>query len=189
MNKTEKLICIVLGGVLAWYLFVQQPKEAKARAEYAKANAAAVAAQQTETVEAVRPVEAPVAVQQAVEQAAAPVLPSVPEEIVVLENDELKLELSSWGGVVKKATLKKYAQGNGPVGDNAIHEFAQAIDNTHKAEDDTETSVGNPILLPQRRHGESEILPHEIEQGITDHRADDNLPLPVIETLLCLHAK
>ena len=124
MNKTEKLICIVLGGVLAWYLFVQQPKEAKARAEYAKANAAAVAAQQTETVEAAGPVEAPVAAQQAVEQVAAPVLPSVPEEIVVLENDELKLELSSWGGVVKKATLKKYAQGNGPVGeDNPAVEF------------------------------------------------------------------
>jgi YidC/Oxa1 family membrane protein insertase len=114
----------VLGGVLAWYLFVQQPKEAKARAEYAKANAAAVAAQQTETAEAAGPVEAPVAAQQAVEQVAAPVLPSVPEEIVVLENDELKLELSSWGGVVKKATLKKYAQGNGPVGeDNPAVEF------------------------------------------------------------------
>ena len=124
MNKTEKLICIVLGGVLAWYLFVQQPKEAKARADYAKANAAAVAAQQTETAEAAEPVEAPVAAQQAVEQVAAPVLPSVPEEIVVLENDELKLELSSWGGVVKKATLKKYAQGNGPVGEgNPAVEF------------------------------------------------------------------
>ena len=124
MNKTEKLICIVLGGVLAWYLFVQQPKEAKARTEYAKANAAAVAAQQTETAEAAGPVEAPVAVQQAVEQEAAPVLPSVLEEIVVLENDELKLELSSWGGVVKKATLKKYAQGNGPVGEgNPAVEF------------------------------------------------------------------
>ena len=49
MNKAEKLICLVLGGVLAWYLFVQSPKEAKARAEYAKAQAEAVAAQQAES--------------------------------------------------------------------------------------------------------------------------------------------
>ena len=41
MNKTEKLICLVLGGVLAWYLFVVQPRDAKARAEYARAQAEA----------------------------------------------------------------------------------------------------------------------------------------------------
>ena len=58
MNKTEKLICLVLGGVLAWYLFVQQPKEAKARAEYAKAHAEAVAAQQAQIAESAEPVAA-----------------------------------------------------------------------------------------------------------------------------------
>ena len=136
MNKTEKLICLLLGGVLAWYLFVQSPKEAKARAEYAKAQAAARAeagATSAKTDEAglqngrgARSPSAPVGSPSApVETAAAPVaVPDVPEEIVVLENDELKLELSTWGGVVKKATLKKYAQGLGPVGDgNPAVEF------------------------------------------------------------------
>ena len=126
MNKTEKLICLILGGALAWYLFVQQPKEAKARAEYAKAQAELVAAQQAQAPESAEPVDAEPSAPavEAVEQVAAPALPSTPEEIVVLENDELKLELSTWGGVVKKATLKKYAQGNGPVSEeNPAVEF------------------------------------------------------------------
>ena len=126
MNKTEKLICLILGGALAWYLFVQQPKEAKARAEYAKAQAELVAAQQAQAPESAEPVAAEPSAPavEAVEQVAAPALPSTPEEIVVLENDELKLELSTWGGVVKKATLKKYAQGNGPVSEeNPAVEF------------------------------------------------------------------
>ena len=126
MNKTEKLICLILGGALAWYLFVQQPKEAKARAEYAKAQAELVAAQQAQAPESAEPVAAEPSAPavEAVEQVAALALPSAPEEIVVLENDELKLELSTWGGVVKKATLKKYAQGNGPVSEeNPAVEF------------------------------------------------------------------
>ena len=126
MNKTEKLICLILGGALAWYLFVQQPKEAKARAEYAKAQAELVAAQQAQAPESAEPVAAEPSAPavEAVEQVAAPALPVTPEEIVVLENDELKLELSTWGGVVKKATLKKYAQGNGPVSEeNPAVEF------------------------------------------------------------------
>ena len=121
MNKTEKMICLILGGVLAWYLFVQQPKEAKARAEYAKAQAELVAAQQAQAPEVA---EQPAPAVETAEPVAAPSLPSTPEEIVVLENEELKLELSTWGGVVKKATLKKYAQGNGPVSEeNPAVEF------------------------------------------------------------------
>ncbi|MBP5286106.1 MAG: YidC/Oxa1 family insertase periplasmic-domain containing protein, partial [Kiritimatiellae bacterium] len=42
---------------------------------------------------------------------AEPAKPSVPEETVVLENGDLKLELSTWGAVVKNATLKRYPTG------------------------------------------------------------------------------
>ena len=124
MNKAEKLICLVLGGVLAWYLFVQSPKEAKARAEYAKAQAEAVAAKQAESQSA--PAVAEAAPEEPVSPVAdiAPKSPDIPEEIVVLENDELRLELSTWGGVVKKAMLKKYAQGRGAVSEeNPAVEF------------------------------------------------------------------
>ena len=122
MNKTEKLICLILGGVLAWYLFVVQPRDAKARAEYARAQAEAARLQAVSEVQAEAPAGASAVEQQvapavgaAVAAAQTRVEPSVPEETVVLENDELRLELSTWGGVVKKATLKKYARGKGPV--------------------------------------------------------------------------
>ncbi len=124
MNKTEKLICLVLGGVLAWYLFVVQPRDAKARAEYARAQAEAARLQAASEVQTETPARASVVEQQTAPAAGAAVAaartridPSVPEETVVLENDELRLELSTWGGVVKKATLKKYARGKGPVSD------------------------------------------------------------------------
>ena len=39
MNKTEKIICLLLGGVLAWYIFLEMPRQQKAQRE------AAVAAQ------------------------------------------------------------------------------------------------------------------------------------------------
>ena len=116
MNKTEKIICLILGGVLAWYLFVVQPRDAKARAEYEKAQAATVQRQ----AEAQPQAEASAAAAAVEAAPAAPVAaqPSTPEEMAVLENDELRLELSTWGGVVKKATLKKYAKGLGPVGED-----------------------------------------------------------------------
>ena len=167
MNKTEKIICLVLGAVLAWYLFVETPRQAKVRQEaYAQARAqesdaqAQVGAASTNDAPA-SAAEAPAkegglevadrvsraaaAVAQSVGHAANAVskaagaakdaftkaieLPSVPEQTIVLENGELKLELSTWGAVVKKATLKKYAQGLGPVSDEnppVVFDFAKA---------------------------------------------------------------
>ena len=124
MNKTEKLICLVLGGVLAWYILVMMPKEAKARA----------AAQAQGTVRSVGSAPEKVAPQSAGETAPetakasepepAASVPDVREEIVVLENDQLRLELSTWGAVVKKATLKQYARGCGKVSEtNPAVEF------------------------------------------------------------------
>jgi len=129
MNKTEKIICLLLGGVLAWYLFLEMPKQQKAQRETAlaaqKAQAAALAArQQSEPAKSAAEQSKDGAEAPSSAKSAAPALPSVPEEIVTLENDELKLELSTWGAVVKKATLKKYAQGLGSVSEeNPAVEF------------------------------------------------------------------
>ncbi|MBR3223356.1 MAG: YidC/Oxa1 family insertase periplasmic-domain containing protein [Kiritimatiellae bacterium] len=126
MNKTEKLICLVLGAVLVWYLFVETPRQAKARQEAAQVQAQEAAS--AGIADAAAGAEG-VAVPQRAADTVAPVpekpaVPSVPEKTVVLENDELKLELSSWGAVVKKATLKKYARGLGPIGEeNPAVEF------------------------------------------------------------------
>ena len=124
MNKTEKIICLLLGAVLAWYIWAEMGR-AKERAKYA-AEQAAIAATNV-TVEAVADVGATDAasgtgvtdgtVATAETAKPAPVHPATPEKIVVLENDELKLELSTWGAVVKKATLKKYAKDRGEISD------------------------------------------------------------------------
>ena len=119
MNRTEKIICILLGAVLAWYIFGQSKNRPQQPQPVAQPPA----------VQEVQPSQAAPAAAEAkgeAQQAALeqPKTPSVPEETVVLENDELKLELSSWGAVVKKATLKKYAKDCGEISEeNPAVEF------------------------------------------------------------------
>lgn len=105
MNKTEKLICILLGAVLAWYIFSgTKSKDASKAATETKVEAKVEV--EAEKVETGKKVE--------VEKAEVDT-PSVSEKFVVLENDEVQLVLSSWGAVVREATLKKYAKDCGEV--------------------------------------------------------------------------
>lgn len=115
MNKQEKIICLILGAVLAWWMFGSF-KQAKTAAE----EAAAAATNEVAVVEAQAPkAETEVAAEpKAEEPKSAPVvevLPTTAEEIVSLENDEVKIELSSWGAVVKAVTLKKFARDCGEI--------------------------------------------------------------------------
>lgn len=112
MNKSEKLICAVLAAILAWYIWGEMGK-----AKEAAAAAAIAATNVVETVEtpAVPVVETPPAVTPAVETEIAAQQPSEPEETYILENDEVKLVVSSWGAAVKGVTLKKYAKDCGDV--------------------------------------------------------------------------
>ena len=113
MNKAEKIICLVLGAVLAWYIFNETGK-----AKQSAGREAAVAAtnqvdevavgdeagrRSTAKAEGARPV---------LEQAAKP---TAPERVVSIENDDVKLELTSWGAGVKQVTLKRFARGCGPL--------------------------------------------------------------------------
>lgn len=114
MNKSEKIICLILGAVLAWYIYGEMGR--------AKERAAAAAIAATNVVETVDAPSAPTVEDlsatpvEALEPELAPsAAPTVPEEILVLENDEMKLELSTYGAVVKKVTLKKYATDCGDV--------------------------------------------------------------------------
>ena len=112
MNKTEKLICLLLGAILAWYIF--SGKGAKPAAATATEGGSA-----TNVVAEAAVTESPVAKPAvAAEETPKPkAKPAVPEKCVTLENDDVKLELSSWGAVVKKVTLKNYAQKAGKVSD------------------------------------------------------------------------
>ena len=113
MNKSEKLICIVLGLVLAFYIFNSMRDAKKAREAAAEQALAAQTA-------APAPLPARPAEAKPVENApkASVSVPNVPEKTVVLENGELKLTLSSWGAVVKNATLKEYARNRGAVSES-----------------------------------------------------------------------
>ena len=119
MNKTEKLICLVLGAVLAWYIFSEMGKSKEAAKQAALAQAE-IASNRVDRVASDSSSSSNSSVSSASSVASAPkaleaVKPSVPEKIVTLENDEVKLELSTWGAVVKKVTLKKYAKDCGPI--------------------------------------------------------------------------
>ena len=126
MNKTEKLICLVLGAVLAWYIFSEMGKAKEAAKQAAEnvvvqTNAVGRIAEKAASASAAqRDAAGAVSNGSTVPAASSPrgaekVVPSVPEKIVTLENDEVKLELSTWGAVVKKVTLKKYATDCGPI--------------------------------------------------------------------------
>ena len=124
MNKTEKLICLFLGMALVWCFLSgrdaqpQKETEKAAASEETKAladgaaDAALDAAPKSEVastnavaaVEVKKPLETPRL--------------DIPEETDFLENAELKLELTSWGAGVKKATLKNFAQKAGAISDS-----------------------------------------------------------------------
>ena len=88
MNKTEKLICLLLGAVLAWYVWTEMGR-AKERQKYLAEQAAIAATNQVAEAEAPASQEpaaagAAAAVEAAAAEKAAPVLPSTPEKIVTL---------------------------------------------------------------------------------------------------------
>jgi len=111
MNKVEKLICLVLGLVLAWYFYNESTKAKKAAANAPVVEQVAAAEQKSAEAKPAETVEAP----KLVETKSTAVKPSVPEKMVTLENDDVKLELTTWGAAVKKVTLKKYAKACGEV--------------------------------------------------------------------------
>ena len=120
MNKTEKIICLLLGVVLAWYVWNEMGR-AKERQKYLAEQAAIAATNVTAEAAAPQPsapeAAAPANSETSAAAEPAPALPATPEKIVVLESDDVKLELSTWGAVVKKVTLKKYAKDRGEISD------------------------------------------------------------------------
>ena len=69
----------------------------------------------------------------------------------------------------------------------SVGKLTEPVYQATQSQNYTETGIFYTILGPQDRHSKREVLPHEIEHGISYHRADDDLPLPVVETPFCLH--
>ena len=120
MNKTEKIISLLLAAVLAWYLFGNLKSGANKTDEGETFEVSSNVTGEITKVSA--PEVAGVSSQDETLRLAE--VPTVPEEKIALENELVKLELSSHGAVVTKATLKKYAKGIGEVSDeNPALEF------------------------------------------------------------------
>ena len=120
MNKTEKLICLVLGAVLAWYIFSEMGKAKETAKQAAASHQEGIASNSVDRVadakdsraadaKGTKAADSKDANDPKAAKAPEIIKPSIPEKIVTLENDEVKLELSTWGAVVKKVTLKTYA--------------------------------------------------------------------------------
>ena len=115
MNKSEKLIAVLLGLVLAGYLYFDFSGRKTAE------NAAPEPVRTVENA-AIR-TEAP-AVEPVKAEAPAAAHWTLAERLVELENDETKLILTSRGGAVKRAVMKRYARNRGSVGEgNPPYEF------------------------------------------------------------------
>lgn len=108
MNKTEKLICLLLGAFLAWYIFSSGNKAQKVVANENAATEKCVTTNQVASVVT----EKAAMVEPKIEEVK---LPQVAEELLVLKNDDVELTLTSWGAAVKSVTLKKYAKNCGDI--------------------------------------------------------------------------
>lgn len=126
MNKTDKLIAVALGLLLAgyvWYSFKQSKKEAEAQAQYQRDLAAWEKAHPQEAARerVVAQAQPPAALQPAVENAGAPAKPErphAPERLVVLTNAQKQASFvfSTRGATLKKATLFEFATMAGEQG-------------------------------------------------------------------------
>ena len=124
MNKTEKLICLFLGMALVWCFLsgrdTQPPKEAEktaASVAESKAPADGAANAPANTAEVAEAAATNVVAAAEVKKALETHKHDVPEETNFLENAELKLQLTTWGAGVKKATLKNFAEKAGAISD------------------------------------------------------------------------
>ena len=70
------------------------------------------------------------------------------------------------------------------VGYEAVDETGHAIDYSVQSQEYSQLGLVKSEFGLQGRHGYAEILPYEIEQGVSDHQDDERTPLPIIVFLL-----
>lgn len=132
MNTKEKLLALLLGFCLVGWIFYSYKVESKNRIARQKAmqDAQAVAATNTpaippmDTALTAAPANATAAATNASSATNAPSAtgpepvieePKLPEERAELSDADITLSFSSWGGVLRSATLKRYAEKPGKV--------------------------------------------------------------------------
>jgi YidC/Oxa1 family membrane protein insertase len=108
MNKQEKFISLILAALLIGWFVWSYKKAVDAPKEIPTAPIAQEAVE-AKTPEASKP--------QVAESKAEvkKVVPNKPEKTVVLKNDNVIVEFSTWGAVAKSATMLKYATNPGEI--------------------------------------------------------------------------
>ncbi len=130
MNKTEKLIALLLGLATAgwmWYSISAQKKAAEAAAHYAAAHSEALRPAAPAAPKALAAAPGGAASEKAAP--AVPQKPKAPEKLETLANGEVELTLSTRGAVVKAAKMLQYAQHPGPLSEEnpaLVLDFASA---------------------------------------------------------------
>jgi len=132
MNKTEKIICLILGAALVWCFMASMESKKAAEAARRAGRAACPQAAESESrrVEDNAPyqtgADAPRQAAESESRRAGNSAPYqlAPEKTAVIENDELRLVVTTHGGAVKSAILKEYAANPGEISeDNPPVEF------------------------------------------------------------------
>ncbi len=127
MNKSEKLIVLVLGLVLAgwiWHSVSEQKKVAEVQAQQAaKAAKEGMDAKVAADPSVSRDSEKPGASESASdskkeEKTPQTAAPRAPEQLVALTNDQIELTFSSRGAVVVKAKMLQYAERPGALAED-----------------------------------------------------------------------
>lgn len=119
MNTQEKLIAGLLGLMLVGWLFysqTQQVKKARSMAEQPVATQQAVAVSNGVQAAGV-PVPAPVVPAPAV-PVLTPVTPQVPEEVVELVDEDVRIAISSHGASLKRVQLNQFAAKPGKLSES-----------------------------------------------------------------------
>lgn len=117
MNKSEKIICLLLGVALGWYIFSQKTDEAKALATKGSVPATSVQQASVQQLKQESSASLSEVTNSSAKKEEAQKKFLKPEEIISLENNILKLEISNRGAAVKKAILKKYPKNVGELSD------------------------------------------------------------------------
>ena len=122
MNKQERIIAILLGLALAGWVFHSNKQAAKRAKELAQSRPPAAAAVPVTNAPASTPalVAPATAPGLPVTEVAAPVAPSVPEEMVTLKSGEMAVSVSSHGAVLKQVTLSKFNSAPGKAGEKNL---------------------------------------------------------------------
>ena len=115
MNKQEKIIVILLGLALVGWV-VQSNRQAMKRAKEPAPQAQASAAKTPDATVTPAELKADKPETPASAAAEAPSVPDVPEETAELKNDDVTLAVSSYGAVLKRATLNQFNSLPGAAG-------------------------------------------------------------------------